>query len=549
MPSRVTAVLLLCGLAACAGTPPSPSSHPLSLEETIAALERETASDPDDGRAWLRLGEARETLALQAEAEDGDPFDALAGAATAFERAASLLREEAAPRLALARMCERRGDLEGAAARAAEALSLDLAPGAARREANQVLARAVVGWIESGRERLDPLARDALVRRGRAALASLDTELPPLAETARLRARLERALGRAETARRIALDGIDLFPEEVPLHLLVRDSFAEETLPSPDSALALRDLYETLHARHPESRTTLRFLAAARGVVAEHARRAGRWVEAAEGFAAAQAAFERAEAFEAGGPTEDARRAAACIAAQGWCRIGTGEFERAGRLFLAAANRGTLDGPDASGATPREGIETLARAWLEAGEPRHALDFLEEAAGADPESPAWSPIVGEVCFRSALAEEAAGREEEARTLFERALACYERILRDHPGDLNGSSVCARLLSQHLRRDFDRAELLLRAVAQIADDRLAIPGVPEEEREALASRAAAAWEDLGMLYFDERNDPRRALEFFQKSLRYNPEPGTRVRWYLEKIGAAPETGPATRQGPG
>jgi tetratricopeptide (TPR) repeat protein len=534
-------LVLSVALAACA-SPTGEVAGPPSLEEAIEILERETAEDPRDGEAWLRLGEALETLALRRAALDPSAIDESARSAQAFERAAARLRRDPRPRLGLARISERRGDREGAEAHAAAVLALvPSPPPTILREANLLLARAIVGRIHEGTGGAgidsDPSAKDSLASRAREALAAIEADPPLVPEALLLRATLEDALGNAEAARSIATRGIDLDPEDVSLHLFLQRSVAFDREPGDEGASSLLDRYEALAQRHPDSSTTARFLGVARALLAERLRAAERWEEAAQRFADAERAFERSGAGASGAPGEDALRAGVCLAAQGWCRLRMGEYERAGRLFLAAQSRGALDEPDGSGFTAREGIDVLARAWIDAGDPGRALSILEEALEAEPDSAAWDATLGEVCVRAGLAAQAEGRTEAARSLFERSLACYERMLRERPGDLDGSSACALLLAQHLRRDFDRAELLLRTVADVVDGRLAIPDLSESERRDLKDRAAGAWEALGILYFDERRDPESAHRFFKKCLQYHPEPGTRLRWYLDKIEAS------------
>ena len=286
----------------------------------------------------------------------------------------------------------------------------------------------------------------------------------------------------------------------------------------------------------------------------------------------AEGEFSAARALDAALRPEATRMEALCRAATGWKQRELGRLQAAAESFrsMEKRERGAmiteLPGKVESGVV---GLATLARDHEAKGEPLPAAQLSLELHRYQPDVLEWAVETGRL-YR-AIAEEAHanaeefqlaadGRIREPRRLlalrdragvdatiplgprletelriraedqrkraqkgFENAYKALLDASRLAPDNVRVMADAALIAVEYLRNDTEIARGLLRTAITLGDKQLANPALSERERTRLKEAWGDAHEYMGLLYLERDGDPRRALEYFQRSLDIGPSP--------------------------
>lgn len=286
----------------------------------------------------------------------------------------------------------------------------------------------------------------------------------------------------------------------------------------------------------------------------------------------AEGEFAAARALESTLRTEATRMEALCRAATGWKQRELGRLAAAAESFrsMEKRERGAmvteLPGKVESGVV---GLATLALDHEAKGEPMPAAQLSLELHRYQPDVLKWAVEAGRL-YR-AIAEEAHANAEEfqlaaddrireprrllalrdragidatiplgprlqtelriraedqrkrAQKGFENAYKALLDASRLAPDNVRVMADAALIAVEYLRNDTEIARGLLRTAIALGDKQLANPALTERERARLREAWGDAHEYMGLLYLERDGDPRRALEYFQRSLDIGPSP--------------------------
>ena len=144
----------------------------------------------------------------------------------------------------------------------------------------------------------------------------------------------------------------------------------------------------------------------------------------------------------------------------------------------------------------------------------------ERLAAAGLELP---PAENEAATRAALEQAAGILEERSRQLFETSYTAYLRASELAPEDVRVVNDTALIAVYHLGRDLDRAEDYLLRCVKMGEAQLEMRELDDEARRELTEAWGDAHQNLGVLYFDFRDDPQTARAWFEKSVEIGPYP--------------------------
>lgn len=124
----------------------------------------------------------------------------------------------------------------------------------------------------------------------------------------------------------------------------------------------------------------------------------------------------------------------------------------------------------------------------------------------------------------------AGKDAEARDMFEQSYKAYSRAVELDPANVNLRNDCALILIYYLDRDWDHAKELLDAAIKDGEQRLRDnPPEDRNEKELLETGVGDAYENLALWQLKHAKDPAAAKAAAQKSLEFYPgqrRPGAR-----------------------
>jgi tetratricopeptide (TPR) repeat protein len=286
----------------------------------------------------------------------------------------------------------------------------------------------------------------------------------------------------------------------------------------------------------------------------------------------AEGEFAAARALDAALRAEATRMEALCRAATGWKQRELGRLSAAAECFrsMEKRERGAmvieLPGKVESGVT---GLATLAQDHEAKGEPIPAAQLNLELHRYQPDVLKWAVEAGRL-YR-AIAEEAHANAEDfqlaaddrireprrllalrdragidatiplgprlqtelrvraedqrkrAQKGFENAYKALLDASRLAPDNVRVMADAALIAVEYLRSDTEIARGLLRTAIALGDKQLANPALSERDRARLKEAWGDAHEYMGLLYLERDGDPRRALEYFQRSLDIGPSP--------------------------
>ncbi|MCI0586278.1 MAG: hypothetical protein L0323_05505 [Planctomycetes bacterium] len=510
-------------------------------EGALEILEGFGSASTEDGETALLLG-----LATERAAESGrTPRSALlfGDASSHFENAARLLPADPRPLLGLSRSALREGETERALEWAARATSL-AADGGVRREAARLRALASLERIrgEAGSE--GPPPSEALAREATEAVAAY-AAIPPAGEDSfSLQAEVHRILGRSEQERGSLLRGIEAHPDSTLLH-----SRLIEAHRTPEERSALLRRYESLAAKRPEAAVIAWYLGRATESAGDAARGGERWEEAEGLYSKATAAYERSARLEPGFRETSEERSRLVLLSRGWCAFGLGRYAEAGDRFAEAIGRrpDRRHAPDAFGRSAKDGVDLAALRLMEKSELVAGEALLARACAAAPELDWWTNL-GYFRWELGQRREADGDAPGAKATFEAALAAHEKARELAPEDPAALNDCVLILYYHLKREDDRSEKYLRSAIAFGEKALKGNGLDAKKRRVWEEATGNAYQNLGILHYEKKQDLAGARQFLQKSLEYYPYSRARVRWLLARIDrenrpvAAPASGP-------
>lgn len=163
------------------------------------------------------------------------------------------------------------------------------------------------------------------------------------------------------------------------------------------------------------------------------------------------------------------------------------------------------------------------------------LGELARAAGIERVKP------GGEAGRERLALAADELEARARAHFERSWSAYLVASELAPDDVRVVNDTALIAVYYLHRELDRAEQMLLRCVELGAIQLEDTSLSEEERFALTEAWGDAHQNLGVLFWDEKNgrrDPARAIPWLERSVEIGPVPRPEVtERYLPECRAA------------
>ncbi|MCY3003645.1 MAG: hypothetical protein NTV21_17755 [Planctomycetota bacterium] len=177
----------------------------------------------------------------------------------------------------------------------------------------------------------------------------------------------------------------------------------------------------------------------------------------------------------------------------------------AGRLYRAIADEAHANAEEFQLAADRRILE-----------PRRLL-ALRDRAGIDATIPIGPRLETELRIR------AEDQRKRAQKAFENAYKALLDASRLAPDNVRVMADAALIAVEYLRNDTEIARGLLRTAIALGDKQLANPALTERERARLREAWGDAHEYMGLLYLERDGDPRRALEYFQRSLDIGPSP--------------------------
>jgi tetratricopeptide (TPR) repeat protein len=382
--------------------------------------------------------------------------------------------------------------------------------------------------------------------------------------------------GEPIAGQRVAWNGLALLPQNEALHArLSSSSLALGGIEMLDSTYALfrgKHAAVALSEWHP---AVAAFDAAVERFAAGEDARAL--------FESAGSGFARCRALEEGYSQPCLSYEVVCRLGVGWCHYRAGELELAHQAFLsmedlfAGGLAWELQGKLLSGV---QGLHYVGSAYAKRidGRDPNTLESIDDVARAgkvydflheyQPSDVNWANNAGFFNRDAAVALEfkgstlgKQGRIDEANALLARAREGMEKSYRAYvdasrlaPEDVRIQNDTGLILTYYLQRELELAERYLQTAARLGEAqvpelarRAHEPKLDASEHEARTNELETveialgdAYQNLGVLYLEQRQDPVRAKAWFDKSLATGPDPRVEVKGpggYLEQCDRA------------
>jgi tetratricopeptide (TPR) repeat protein len=386
------------------------------------------------------------------------------------------------------------------------------------------------------------------------------------------------AQGRAESALNVAERGVFSVPRSAELH-----GQWTRLLVDQRGARALLEGYARFQAAHPQAAWGFWFPARERlerelGALAEDRRSELRDIEAE---------FKRARELDRALSRACLEQEALCRTGVGWCHLLQGRLEDAARVFESTEELFLGASASARGTelrSAREGLQQIARAWIERGELGQAAAAYASLHRFEPDRPLWArelgrfsrdhasrqdlaagdmrraergelrdarrlnelrewagikeSVRGTVRERELLGEAGRKLRARAREGYERSQQAFESAVRLDPRDLRSQVDAAAIAVYHLGTDLERWEATLSSVVEQARARVAEASLERTDLLKLEEAWGDAHQALGVLYLDRRGDAAAALPLLEASLKIGSAPRPDVEHdYLPRARAA------------
>ncbi|MEW6741394.1 MAG: hypothetical protein AB1486_01440 [Planctomycetota bacterium] len=509
--------------------------------EAIALLEKETRADPTDAEAWVWLGEAYYRLAENWAEQGSNPQAPLTDARAAFDRALALRPFDRAALQGAYDACLELGELDAAASYALRDLALaQMVEGEATPWELERLAHACALAF---RENVPTAPLDlACELRQTLAIVRQTVELAPadpaLAST---ETELLQQVGLFGLSSEALRRGIEAAPSAGELHQkLVELHFAQ------DSVSLLLPFYEALAKDHPEDGTVAWY----RGYVAllegDVLRRECRYDEAIDLYSECATWMTRASSLEPAYADGSRRIEVLARSGIGWAEFRRGDREKARSAFVTLLRTQSehRNLRDSFQRTYLDGLGALGAEFETAQDFATGIGLAREVLSVESTSAYWWNNLG-FFLREYGSQTEAGlvplegdREAAARKIFEESWQAYLRAAELAPDDARIVNDAALIQVYHLRTELDRGDAMLRQAIDAGEKQLGEMGeeAPEEERYPVAQAVGDAYQNLGYLYYQIKNDPAKARPFFVKSMEVDPVARFAVRQTIEAIDA-------------
>ncbi len=253
-----------------------------------------------------------------------------------------------------------------------------------------------------------------------------------------------------------------------------------------------------------------------------------------------------------------------------WCDYNAGDLEAAKAGFLATEEvlegglHWQLEGRLLSGVQGLYFVANAMNGEERFGDAADIFDFLREY---DPENPTWANNAGFfnrdagtalADVATAMRRAAAGEVEDGERLaalreragiaaddgvdraaelllatadeldaaaeerFRRSYAAYLQASELAPEDVRIVNDTALIQVYHLRDELEKAEAMLKRCVLMGAEQLAEPDLDEDQVFELKNAWGDAYQNLGVLYLEVQDDPKKALGFFEKCVEIGPE---------------------------
>ncbi len=369
--------------------------------------------------------------------------------------------------------------------------------------------------------------------------------------------------GEPVAGQRVAWNGLALLPQNEALH---------ERLSSSSLALGGIEMLDSTYARFRGKHAQIALSEWHPAVAAFDAavERFATGEETRALFETAGSGFARCRALEESYSEACLSYEVLCRLGVAWCHYRAGELELAHQAFLAMEDlfagglAWELQGQMLSGV---QGLHHIGSAYAKRidGRDPNTLESIDDVARAgkvydflheyQPSDVNWANNAGFFNRDTALALESKGsalgkqgRFDDANPLLARAREGMEKSYRAYvdaarlaPRDARIQNDTGLILTWYLQRDVELAEQYLQTAVRLGEAQ-----VPElarrahesnldaSEREARTSALEAveialgdAYQNLGVLYLEQRQDAARAKAWFEKSLATGPDPRVEV----------------------
>jgi tetratricopeptide (TPR) repeat protein len=382
--------------------------------------------------------------------------------------------------------------------------------------------------------------------------------------------------GEPIVGQRVAWNGLALLPADAALH---------ERLSSSSLALGGIEMLDSTYERFRDKHTDVALSEwhPARAAFDAAVARFEAAEDAAALFESAEAGFARCRALEASYSQPCLSYEVLCRLGVGWSRYRAGDLERAHQAFLsmedlfAGGLAWELQGKMLSGV---QGLHHIGADYAKRidGRDPNTLESIDDVARAakvydflhefQPNDVNWANNAGFFNRDTAVALEfkgsalgKQGRLDEANALLTRAREGMEKSYRAYvdaarlaPDDARIQNDTGLILTYYLQREVDLAEQYLQTAVRLGEaqvpelaKRAREPNLGASERdtrtgelEAVEIALGDAYQNLGVLYLEQRQDAARARAWFEKSLATGPDPRVEVKGpggYLEQCDLA------------
>ncbi|HLQ39134.1 MAG TPA: hypothetical protein VK348_15095, partial [Planctomycetota bacterium] len=252
---------------------------------------------------------------------------------------------------------------------------------------------------------------------------------------------------------------------------------------------------------------------------------AGKNTEAAPAIDKAQQCFKQSMAANREFADSAEQWQALCLGKKGNLALAMNHLEDAEQLLLAAARlRPQLVGQDLGMLeTTKSGLVKVADKYFRQQDLASTERIYRAAADAAPEDLDLLNNAG--LFARDLGNELqrAGKQPQARAMFEQSYQVYARAAQLDPGNVRLRNDTALILVHHLERDWDRARELLESA--IADGDRTLKNAPpddQQQRQDLDEAVGDCWENLALLHIKHGKDLAAARQACTASLLHYPK---------------------------
>jgi tetratricopeptide (TPR) repeat protein len=301
-----------------------------------------------------------------------------------------------------------------------------------------------------------------------------------------------------------------------------------------------------------------------------------------EGFRAAEGEFDKCLARGGTQLGNAAQYQAQCRTALGLCALDADKLDDALAQFGSVRDlyRGALgDQPSAALPSAAHGMELVADAFDKRGDPSKAAKIYLELHKFDGRNLAWAMSAGALHrkageARQLMAEDCAlvaqGKitdERRIQALRERAKIdgdlttdgklrdqfrrksehlketvpdffniswdCYLDATRLAPDNIRVLNDCAEVAVYRIAANLDPAEKLLRRAIELGKAQVDGAGASDEQRPTLIEALGDAYQNLGKLLLEGKNDPKSAKALFEQSVAISPPRPVVTDSYLPK----------------